>query len=652
MGNNISENKKPVDFQNIIDTIATYYILTMDFKNLSKLSEKEHCDKMLVLTSDIISKYFTLQQISFLEERVTNGQPIDTMEKDKVIYMTKEQLENLDVNVNKKQRVCLGIAKFYIIIAHVFSAIVMTINPTYTYVDDSGVAREYNIYEKDKIPKDATTTIQRLNICKNRIDSLQSGQDTLVDKASGNINVSPNICSINLMSDGNVKSLTDEPGIPELKQLYLDEDYDFATGKFKGMSDETKKQYKSDLKFFYKAFTGNDELPDDVNDFSDIKLKNYQADKNCLNNKFKSSYSGNIENSLFGNYANHIINMIQRANDKQSELLKVINILFTYVIDPVTGNKTIKIQPTLNDATLAMVVKDTRKIIIELYSQCERDYSKGVKLYEDIVDAIGSSTLITQEKNLNEALETVSVPFIPPRDDMSPFERVSSDSDTESELGSEFESELESDSDSESDVPHLEEPLIENNPFIIPDVSSPSTPTFTPNEDVLKMNELEPTPPLPLEEPVIENKPFIIPDPSTPTFTPNDDVLKMNDPEPLYNTETENETLVQQPNENEPLVQQPIINEPLVQQPPQPLPIINEPPQPLPIINEPPQPLPIINEPPQQLANMNPLNQPLYNYPPVQININGHKIQGGNKKRTRRKHKNYNKKRKTKKQNK
>ena len=105
MGNTISENKKPVDFQNIIDTIATYYILTMDFKNLSKLSEKEHCDKMLVLTSDIIGKYFTLQQIAFLEERVTNGQPINSMEKDKVIFMTKEQLENLDINVNKKQRV-------------------------------------------------------------------------------------------------------------------------------------------------------------------------------------------------------------------------------------------------------------------------------------------------------------------------------------------------------------------------------------------------------------------------------------------------------------------------------------------------------------------------------------------------------------------
>ena len=99
MGNKISENKKPADFKNIIDTIATYYILTMDFKNLSKLAEKEECDKMLVLTSDIIGKYFTLQQISFLEDRVQNGEHTDVMTNDKVIYMTKEQLQRKAENI-------------------------------------------------------------------------------------------------------------------------------------------------------------------------------------------------------------------------------------------------------------------------------------------------------------------------------------------------------------------------------------------------------------------------------------------------------------------------------------------------------------------------------------------------------------------------
>ena len=61
MGNTTSSSNsnKPVknefdNFYDIIDYVATYYILTMDFKSLSKLSEKEYCDKLVILTSDII----------------------------------------------------------------------------------------------------------------------------------------------------------------------------------------------------------------------------------------------------------------------------------------------------------------------------------------------------------------------------------------------------------------------------------------------------------------------------------------------------------------------------------------------------------------------------------------------------------------------
>ena len=65
MGNSPSSNSKNNsekefnNFYNIIDFIATYYILTMDFKSLSKLSDKAYCDKLVVLTSDIIERYFT-----------------------------------------------------------------------------------------------------------------------------------------------------------------------------------------------------------------------------------------------------------------------------------------------------------------------------------------------------------------------------------------------------------------------------------------------------------------------------------------------------------------------------------------------------------------------------------------------------------------
>jgi hypothetical protein len=53
---NNSAEKEFKNFYDVIDYIASYYILTMDFKSLSKLSEKSYCDKLVVITSDIFQK--------------------------------------------------------------------------------------------------------------------------------------------------------------------------------------------------------------------------------------------------------------------------------------------------------------------------------------------------------------------------------------------------------------------------------------------------------------------------------------------------------------------------------------------------------------------------------------------------------------------
>ena len=56
-----------------LDYIATHYILTMDFQSLRKLYEKQYCEKMVVLTSNIINKYFTDLELSHLAHRIENG---------------------------------------------------------------------------------------------------------------------------------------------------------------------------------------------------------------------------------------------------------------------------------------------------------------------------------------------------------------------------------------------------------------------------------------------------------------------------------------------------------------------------------------------------------------------------------------------------
>ncbi len=102
MGGTVSSNKPAEkefnNFYDIVDYIASYYILTMDFKSLSKLSEKEYCDKLVILTSDIIERYLTDTDVTFLAQRIKNDVEVNDLKTEKVKYINKDSLESLDIS--------------------------------------------------------------------------------------------------------------------------------------------------------------------------------------------------------------------------------------------------------------------------------------------------------------------------------------------------------------------------------------------------------------------------------------------------------------------------------------------------------------------------------------------------------------------------
>lgn len=418
MGNTTSSNsnksaKKEFDnFYDIIDYIATYYILTMDFKSLSKLSEKEYCDKLVVLTSDIIERYFNNTEVTYLAQRVRGGVEVNDLKKERLSFINKDNLESLDISNDaqkslKKKRVCIGIAKFYVKIAHVFAAIVMTINPVYSYKDATGQTVKTGLMEKDKIPKNVDRKLYKLNICDNRIRALKKGEE--FDDIANTVTIQPRVCDMNATKTGLEKTLADEPGITELMNLYLDDNYDYSNGTFTGMSDSTKKQFNKDLQLFYTAFTGNETMPPEITKFSDIKLRDYNKKPGCQGDKpiFKNKYKLDKKNELFVKYANNTKNMIQSAADNQSKLLDVINEIFTYVIDPYSGKKVIRINPKLTEDSLQTAIEKTRKFIVELYIKCESDYVNGIKIYEAIVEAKILETTQNQIKNLEQQASSI-----------------------------------------------------------------------------------------------------------------------------------------------------------------------------------------------------------------------------------------------------
>jgi hypothetical protein len=425
MGNQISQARgennnelKPKSLSQILDYVSTYYILTMDFKSLKNLYKKEYCDNLVVLTSEVIQRYFTDLEITYLAQRIKNGVEVNELEKDKVIFFDRDQLNTLDVqNSIKKKRICNSIAKFYIKIAHIFSAIVTTINPIYTYKDEYGNTLKANLSQKVNIPENVPRTIIKLNICENRINALKNNQ-TIEPDFNGDITIGPKLCDMNIGIDGHEKMLSDEPGIDELEELYYDDDYDFETGTFKGMSEKTRKTYENDLKIFYGVFSGEPNMPSNISKFSDIKLREYNKLEKCQgsNPLFDRNVKGPITNKLFAKYAENLKTMIYNANKNQNALLEVVNKIFVYTIDPQTKKKQIRISPDLTEKKLTDLVTETRAMIIKLYLKCEIDYVNGLKIYEAIVE----QKIFETAKNQIEKLENMTDDILAMGDEQPP----------------------------------------------------------------------------------------------------------------------------------------------------------------------------------------------------------------------------------------
>jgi hypothetical protein len=175
------------------------------------------------------------------------------------------------------------------------------------------------------------------------------------------------------------------------------------------MSEDTKKQFRKDLERFYTAFTGNETMPPEITKFSDIKLRDYSKKPGCQSDKpiLKAKYRLNKKDELFVSYAENIKKMIQSAADNQSKLLDVINEIFTYVIDPYSSKKVIRINPKLTEESLQKAIEKTRKFIVELYIKCEIDYVNGIKLYEAIVESKILETTQKQIENLQKEAKTI-----------------------------------------------------------------------------------------------------------------------------------------------------------------------------------------------------------------------------------------------------
>ena len=240
---------------------------------------------------------------------------------------------------------------------------------------------------------------------KSILDILQENQSNTV------IDVNTKFCDLNIGKSGSSKTLGNEPGIPELEALYFDV-YDYNTGKFSSMSNDMIKQYNKDLQEFYTLFTGKKSVPPEIKKFSQIPLRDYNTSKPCASNGvFRKTYRGTLKEKLFKEYAENIQSMMKNTKDNQKSLLGIIDQLFVFTKDPQDPNKkVIVINPKLDNALLSKVILEARQIIVKLYSTCEKDFFKGLQIFEAIVEKQIMDTSVAQIKKLQTNVEeTISL---------------------------------------------------------------------------------------------------------------------------------------------------------------------------------------------------------------------------------------------------
>lgn len=458
----------------LIDLIATKYILTQNFQDLKNLTKKEYCDKLVVLTSDIIKKYMNQRDIKYLAQRIQRGNYVNELMNKKLMFLNtnkiktdammdeqskkmnggnsllellvgkdnveklttkdkpkrksaKSVLNDIDVeNKTEKQRMCNGIAKFYISIAHLYAAIVKTMNPVYIYEGRDGKTHAMSIQNRNKVPPGVRPKLKQINLCSRRISALSPNE------VDGGIRINlKNVCKMNSQkqtitmdnewrpsqwSQGeriNTRKLGQEPGIPELQQLYWNK-YDYIKGKFlDGLviaNSQAQKDYAKDLKQFYTTFTGKNDYDswnsDGSKRFTDIPLIAYHESKFCSEDgSWMENFTG--KGGLFTDYANQIKKMLQTSKQSEKELMDILRKIFKVYPGTRSSGEFVSIHPDLTETSLAKIIDDARSKIVKLYIRCEKDFKDTL----DIFEGIRSERIIrnaVEKKNLaNELQDTL-----------------------------------------------------------------------------------------------------------------------------------------------------------------------------------------------------------------------------------------------------
>ena len=368
--NSSTENSNIKTLPYLIDEIAMHYMITQNAIDLEKITNPEYHDKLIILTSGIIEKRLNNLEIGYLKNRIVGN--------------NDEIQDIMPANSKLKDKIVTDISKYYVKILMIYSSIVATFDPQYSYTDEGGTKTFYlKDHEFENIPEGVTPTLVQLtnpmSLCRKRLNILKNRYDETTEPGSVILNPGEKLCS----TESTVK-LTDELGMKELDALYYDI-FDYNTKKWSKRSNKMKKKYNKDLILFYRIYTGNRTKPANIKSFQDIELLDFKTLNSCSDNNFLSDIVVSKENKLIKDYKEKIDliqNITEENRKKFYDILKEI-----FVIKTVDNEVSYTINPSLTMDKILLLEEQTRNALLDLYISCEKYFIQALIIFENIYES-------------------------------------------------------------------------------------------------------------------------------------------------------------------------------------------------------------------------------------------------------------------------
>ena len=368
-----------------INKISAELILETKTKDILLFLDPEYCNKIMYIITNILSDSYTKNKLTVIHSYIKNIKEINN----EIMDLSNKSI-SIDLDSEKydtKQNLCIEIAMFYIKFCHLYAAIVKVINPK----------------------KKSNGEIIPMGFCQRRKDLHRVTENT-----EGKLAVVTDFCKANKRYKKNnmgktegyyIKTLKEVGGIAALDILYKDK-LSYREKKFV-IDDAYKDEYRDNIARVYKAFTGKDNMPDEIQRFSDIPLHDYHKMNLCskkdkdydITDEHFGTLGNGIENENLVRYAEHVATIMQTTHKHNKKFLDILDSMF------LLNDGEYIIHPELTTDLLNQKIKDTRKEFIEMYIECEEQFKTGIRLFRELIFDAEINKAKRQLKNVDIILE-------------------------------------------------------------------------------------------------------------------------------------------------------------------------------------------------------------------------------------------------------